>query len=630
MAMNTKTMVAALVVAALCAGAAVCPLALYADNSDNGMMPFGAPGMDGNGIAPGEQNNNVEYASESGEIKEGSTTNSAQSLTADTENAKTITITDENNDITIKEAGTYIITGSSSDGNITVKKGTTGVVLILEDLDLTSTTGATLSLNKESEVQVVISGNVTLTDDENPDDEDSADEKVADAYDGAAIKAKADSTVYITGDGTLTINGNAKNGIKSGDDTSIIIDTSTLNITATNDGINGNYDVTILSGDVTISAGDDAIHADHILTIGSEESNGPTIDIKKSYEGLEATVVNLISGSGIINSSDDAVNAANSDDTYSNELGYSVNVLGGNWRITSSGDGIDSNGNVNIVDGTVSIKSASNGGEAGIDYDGQLYVSDSATINNQSGISGPDMMPGMGGFGMGPNGQNNSGFPGQQNGQNGMQNQNNLGMNDQNGIQQPQMRGQDNQFNGQNGMQMNDSPKFGQNNGQMQMDVPNNGMKMQNGMNGQPEMGGFQQQPQQSGMNLNFDQQNIFGPEASMPEMQQPQMGGQQNDPMSFNGPQNDMFGSDDQNDMGFAPEMSVPQNGFGFPGEQMSQIGFGNQNGIPGSDMGFMMNQGFGQNQVGGHDRFGMGFGQQGMFGSDDGFQMMPIQGAF
>ena len=73
----------------------------------------------------------------------------------------------------ITESGTYIVTGTSDNGSITVKKGTAGVVLVLDDLDLTSTSGATLSINKNAEVQVVISGKVTLTDNENPENENS-------------------------------------------------------------------------------------------------------------------------------------------------------------------------------------------------------------------------------------------------------------------------------------------------------------------------------------------------------------------------------------------------------------------------------------------------------------------------
>jgi len=337
--------------------------------------------------------------SEAGEIASGITENSAMSLEADYDNAVTYTVTDEDGDVTISDAGTYVVTGSSSSGSITVKKGTTGVVLVLDDLDLTSTGGATLSVNKQAEVQIVVSGSVTLTDAEDPADEDSADEAVADAFDGAAIKVKAESVVFITGDGTLTINGDAKNGIKAGDDSSLIIGGDvTVDITAANDGINGNYDVTILSGTVTIDAGDDGIHADHILTIGDAETGaGPDIDITRSTEGLEGTVVNIFGGDIDVTSDDDGVNAANKDAAYEGELGYAINMTGGDLSVKAGGDGLDSNGDINLVGGSADIHSASNGGEAGIDYDGDLYISPDFDLNNASGVAGPDNMGSMGG-----------------------------------------------------------------------------------------------------------------------------------------------------------------------------------------------------------------------------------------
>ena len=41
------------------------------------------------------------------------------------------------------------------------------------------------------------------------------------------------------------------------------------------------------------------------------------------------------------------------------------------------------------------IRSSSVGGEAGIDYDGDLYVSNEFELNNNSGVAGPDGMPGQ-------------------------------------------------------------------------------------------------------------------------------------------------------------------------------------------------------------------------------------------
>ena len=385
-------------------------------NSFNGQQP---PEMDGNnfnGQQPGNMQQTWDTASSASEIVSGTVTNSAASLEADYDNATYISVTDDDSQVKISSSGTYVVSGESSDGNITVKKGTTGVVLVLENLNLTSTTGATVSINKEAEVKVIISGNVVLTDNENPDEENSEDADIADAFDGAAFKAKANSNVYVTGDGTLTINGNAKNGIKAGDDSSLIFDGVTVNINAVNDGINGNYDVTLLSGNFTIAAGDDAIHADHILTIGNPDSGeGPTVRVTQSNEGLEGTVVNIYGGDLSIVSADDAINAANGDGLYEGVLDYSFNMMGGKLSINSQGDGIDSNGSINLIGGSAEIHSATQGGEAGMDYDGQLYISEDFSLNNQSGTAGPD---GMGGspaqMGGAPGEMGSQSFGGQQ------------------------------------------------------------------------------------------------------------------------------------------------------------------------------------------------------------------------
>ena len=361
-----------------------------------GMMQGGGMGM----------NANVTYAENPTEIVTSAVENAAASLTADLDNAVTIRMTDSENEVKIEEAGTYVISGDCSDGSITVKKGTTGVVLVLDNLNLSSSTGAAVSINKEAQVMIVVSGSVTLTDKENPADENAADAEAAEAYDGAAIKAKAGSQVYLTGEGTLTINGSAKNGIKVGDtDSSFVVDgeSLTVNITAANDGINAGADLTLLSGTLNITANDDAIHADRILTVGSRETgNGPAISAA-GKECLEATVVNIFGGSVQVSATDDAINATQQDNT----LTASLNITGGTVNVQSRGDGLDCNGNVNLLGGTITINSASFGGEAGIDYDGAYYVASGVTLNNNSGVSGPDgggMRGGMGGQGFGNRG----------------------------------------------------------------------------------------------------------------------------------------------------------------------------------------------------------------------------------
>ena len=348
-----------------------------------GSSESGMPGPMG-GTAQNGTTGNAASASEI--VTSDLTENSAEALEADLENATTVVMSEENKEVKITESGTYVVSGSCTDGTITVKKGTTGVVLILKDLDLTSTTGAAISLNKGTEVKVIIDGTVKLADAEDIANEDSDD------FDGAAIKAKAGSSVVLTGDGTLIIDGSCKNGIKvSGlddDDAAdgyseagFIIDGEdlTIEITAANDGINSGSDLTIKSGTITVSAGDDGICADYILTIGEAGSDGPDIIINESVEGLEGATINIYSGTINVTASDDGINAANSDLTgYT----YSLNIMGGTINISAGADGIDSNGNVNIIGGlTTIVKSASNGGEGGLDYEGSCYIVEGCLVN---------------------------------------------------------------------------------------------------------------------------------------------------------------------------------------------------------------------------------------------------------
>ena len=280
--------------------------------------------------------------------------------------------------LTLDGAGTYVVSGSCNDGSIKIKKGTEGVTLIMNSLELTSSDTAPVSCNKSSQVKIIAASGTTntLCDSAMNNDEEYADNTNAE---NAVIKCKDGSDVTIEGTGIINITANSKNGIKSGATTdaegeaSLTIQDVTLNITADiNDGINAESALDIVSGNITIDASDDGIHCDYIMNIGSEEADGPAITVKESTEGLEAATLNIYSGNLDITSEDDGLNAANSDLA---DYDFALNISGGTVKIdAATGDGIDSNGSLTISGGTVEIFSASSGDNQPLDCDGTLSI----------------------------------------------------------------------------------------------------------------------------------------------------------------------------------------------------------------------------------------------------------------
>ena len=294
--------------------------------------------------------------------------------------------------LAIKSAGTYSLSGSCADGSIEVKKGTTGVTLILNGLELDSADTAPISCNKSTEVTIIAAdGSVNALSDsaENNDDEYPENENA----ENSVIKCKDGSNVTLCGTGTINITASGKNGIKSGATTdaegeaTLTIKELTLNISApVNDAINAEQLLNIESGTLNISAADDAVHCDLVLNIGADGTDGPTIDISECYEGLEAAV---LSGNISILSSEDCMNAASSD--LSN-YDLSMNISGGTINAYSSeGDGFDSNGDLNISGGIIAVWTANRADNQPLDADGTLNISGGTVLaagaSNGMGLS---------------------------------------------------------------------------------------------------------------------------------------------------------------------------------------------------------------------------------------------------
>ena len=280
--------------------------------------------------------------------------------------------------LTIDAAGTYLLSGSCTDGSVKIKKGTTGVRLILSGLSLTSADTAPITCNKSSEVVIVAADGTenVLTDAAANNDESNSGNENAE---NAVIKCKDGSAVTLCSAGTLTLNAYGKNGIKSGATTaeegeaSLTIRELTLSINASvNDAINAEQYLAVESGTLNLATADVALHCDLIMDIGAEGTDGLTIAIAEACEGIEAAALSIRSGDISIVCTDDCLNAANSDLA---NYDFAINISCGTIvAYTTAGDGFDSNGNLTISGGNVTVWSGGNAYNQPLDADGTIAI----------------------------------------------------------------------------------------------------------------------------------------------------------------------------------------------------------------------------------------------------------------
>ena len=301
----------------------------------------------------------------------------------------------KNDTVTITKEGTYILTGSLSNGQIVVDAADDAKIqIVLNGVEITNESSAAIYIKNADKVFITTASGTQNTLAVTSELVQTDDNKV----DGA-IFAKSDLT--LNGAGTLTVDSAYGHGVVSKDD--LIITSGTYVITAAKQGLSGKDSVRIADGTFTIEAGTDGIHSENeddttlgfvyiaggtmSISAGKQGIQGTAsvtviggkIDITKSYEGIEGLVISISGGETDIVSSDDGLNAAGGADQsgkggmgggMSAVEGCEINISGGTLNINASGDGIDSNGNLAISGGTITVSGPTDSGNGTIDYNG--------------------------------------------------------------------------------------------------------------------------------------------------------------------------------------------------------------------------------------------------------------------
>lgn len=288
----------------------------------------------------------------------------------------------EGTDVSITAAGTYVFSGDCDDGSITVKKGVTGVTLVLNGLALTNADSAAITLNKTAEAALIAAAGSenTVADTAGANDEN------------AAVKVKSGASLSLSGTGTLTACGNAKNGIKGASDAVITVDELTLNIEAADDGLSCDDELTIKGGRVNITAGGDAVKASpdtddaenpDTTSLGNVTVSGGTMTLTAANDGVQADGSLTISGGTFAVTANGGHTTALIDDSASCKglkAGKTLTVSGGTVNVDSADDALHAN-DVTVSGGTLTLAS----GDDAVHADNDLVIG----VKGSSSTSNP-------------------------------------------------------------------------------------------------------------------------------------------------------------------------------------------------------------------------------------------------
>lgn len=303
-----------------------------------------------------------------------------------TANATLVTLTDssatakgkytgyeiDGTDVSITAAGTYVFSGDCDNGSITVKKGVTGVTIVLNGLTLTNDDSAAITLNKTAEASLIAAAGTTNT---VADTAGSNDEN-------AAVKVKSGAALAIGGTGTLTVDGNAKNGIKGAADAVITVAEVKLNINAANDGLSCDDELNITGGTLSITAGGDAVKASpdtdntenpDTTSLGNVTISGGTLTLNATEDGIQADGDLTISGGTFDVTANGGHTTALTDDSAcckGFKAGGALTVTGGTLTVDSADDALHAGTDVTISGGTLTLAT----GDDGVHADNDLVI----------------------------------------------------------------------------------------------------------------------------------------------------------------------------------------------------------------------------------------------------------------
>ncbi len=275
-------------------------------------------------------------------------------------------------DLTITEAGVYVLSGTYEDVTVIVEAADDAKVqLVLDGYHVNNIDAPAIYIKSGDKVFV------TSTDTENSLNVTGAFIADGETNLDAVIFSKSD--LVLNGVGTVQITSAQGNAVSSKDD--LKITGGTYVVTASEDGFEANDGLYVYDGKFNVTVDKDAFHSENSddltvgeililggtfnISAGDDAIQGTTkvqidegvIIIETSTEGIEATQIEINGGDISLYASDDGINASQISD-----LDVSIVVNGGTIDVTmGSGDtdAFDANGSITINGGTINVTAGS-------------------------------------------------------------------------------------------------------------------------------------------------------------------------------------------------------------------------------------------------------------------------------
>jgi len=312
--------------------------------------------------------------------------------------------------VSIRQGGTYTVTGSLSQGQIYVEAGGSDTVTLrLAGMELRNSAEAAIHIeNAGSAVILLEAGTENLlqsgTAPEGGVLEATADESAG----GGALYARDDLT--IGGEGSLRVLGYLNNGIHTTND--LVIQGGDLRVEAVNNGVKGKDSLTVAGGSLTVLSGGDGLKSDDTAgeTTGWISITGGTLDLQSGEDAVQAETALTITGGSF----DITTGGGGGEVSYSPETGWGrpdsgwdleeqsepsakglksgtgTEISGGEFRLDCRDDAIHSNGSVLITGGTITAAT----GDDGIHADKELTIRDGkiTVTSSYEGLEGNQIL----------------------------------------------------------------------------------------------------------------------------------------------------------------------------------------------------------------------------------------------